>query len=584
MCVSSIALSQKTEWIDSEFRNQNYPSDRFLLSFNSQKVNKDEDYNKILSSLTEYSKAEVVQSLQTKVNSTITSNTEINNTETNELFEQKNVSVSSAQLVGLQTEKFYDKRKKIAYVFVYVSKFQLSNYYKQTIEDEKKNIVNKIKNAQKLLENENKKDALKLYYEALPFFENISEPQSILIALGVYDEFSLKTDELNNLKNEITTAIAKLLNDKNLSIDEASFFIACNLFHKTGKIIEPIALSIVSYENTTMQSQFSEIFNTSLNKDLIAVANYKISTNKNTKYKAQGTYWVEDNFFKVIFILSDKEQNKAIESSIVYISLDKIKKQNINYIPESYKKIELIERLKIESENSNLNLKITEIGAIPLKTNVYINDTIPIDKIPIKFYFADNNEKINTIYSNFNGRANCFIKNTETSNKIRVVFATLDIVTFLQIEEGSEFYEKIEQEYKIPKTRFLVQILGPAVYFNISEKNLNSGLNIPIIEPEIKETLSILGYSFTSDINKSDYNININANTRRGSSSYGIYFAYLDVNISITDMNSGKEIYKKNFTDIKAGADSYNRAGIKAYENITETIKQEIDTKFKELN
>ncbi len=142
----------------------------------------------------------------------------------------------------------------------------------------------------------------------------------------------------------------------------------------------------------------------------------------------------------------------------------------------------------------------------------------------------------------------------------------------------------MEQEYKIPKTRFLVQILGPAVYFNISEKNLNNRLNIPIIEPEIKETLSVLGYSFTDDINESDYNININANTRRGSSSYRIYFAYLDVNISITDLNSGKEIYKKNFTDIKAGADSYNRAGIKAYKNITETIKQEIGTKFDELN
>lgn len=331
MCVSSIAVSQKPEWIDYEYRNQNYSSDRYLLSFNSQKVNKDEDYNKTIGSLVEYSKAEVVQSLQTKVNSTITSNTEINNTETNEYFEQKNVSVSSAKLVGLQTEKFYDKRKKIAYVFVYVSKFQLSNYYKQIIEDEKNNIVNKIKNAQKLLGNGNKKDALKLYYEALPFFEKITEPQSILIALSVSDEFSLKTNELNILKTEIITATTTLLNDKNLSIDEASSFIACNLFYKTGKIIEPINLSIVSYENTTMQSQFSEIFNTSFNKDLIAVANYKISTNKNTKYKIQGTYWLEDNYFKIIIILSDKEQNKAIESSIVYISLDKIKKQNINY-------------------------------------------------------------------------------------------------------------------------------------------------------------------------------------------------------------------------------------------------------------
>ena len=101
-------------------------------------------------------------------------------------------------------------------------------------------------------------------------------------------------------------------------------------------------------------------------------------------------------------------------------------------------------------------------------------------------------------------------------------------------------------------------------------------MSIKIIEPKIKKYLSDKGFSFTDDIANADAMISINAESRKGSEMYGQYVAFVDATISVTDMNSGEEIYKNSLQNKKGIQLSFEKAGIKAYQDVTKEISSNI--------
>ena len=101
-------------------------------------------------------------------------------------------------------------------------------------------------------------------------------------------------------------------------------------------------------------------------------------------------------------------------------------------------------------------------------------------------------------------------------------------------------------------------------------------LSIKIIEPKIKKYLTEKGYSFTDDIASADAMISINAESRQGSEIYGQYIAFVDATISITDMNTGEEIYKNSLQNKKGIQLSFEKAGLKAYQNVSLEINGNI--------
>jgi hypothetical protein len=118
--------------------------------------------------------------------------------------------------------------------------------------------------------------------------------------------------------------------------------------------------------------------------------------------------------------------------------------------------------------------------------------------------------------------------------------------------------------------------LAQAVYVYVESKETNFGQTVHLLEPKLKAELSKHGCSFTTDRYDADWMLNIEASTRRGSETNGIYMAFLDAIVSLVERKSGKEIYKNSFTDLKGGSTDYDRAGRKAYDGGVEKIAREI--------
>ena len=70
--------------------------------------------------------------------------------------------------------------------------------------------------------------------------------------------------------------------------------------------------------------------------------------------------------------------------------------------------------------------------------------------------------------------------------------------------------------------------------------------------------------------------ITINAETRQGSEIYGQYVSFADASISVTDMETGEEVYKMLFKIKKGIQLSFEKAGLKAYQLISKDIEDSI--------
>jgi hypothetical protein len=113
-----------------------------------------------------------------------------------------------------------------------------------------------------------------------------------------------------------------------------------------------------------------------------------------------------------------------------------------------------------------------------------------------------------------------------------------------------------------------------AVYILSAEWNF--GQRVRLLEPKLKAELAKRGYSFAASRQSADWLLTIDAVTREGSETNGIYMSYLEAEISIVERRTGKEIYGNVFTDLKGGGLDYKAAGRKAYDSGLQAITDEI--------
>ncbi|MDR3188251.1 MAG: hypothetical protein LBT94_03580 [Prevotellaceae bacterium] len=113
-----------------------------------------------------------------------------------------------------------------------------------------------------------------------------------------------------------------------------------------------------------------------------------------------------------------------------------------------------------------------------------------------------------------------------------------------------------------------------AVYISSTEHNFDQ--RVRLLETKLKAELSKRGYSFVANRQSADWLLTIDASTREGSETNGVYVSYLDAEISIIEQRTRKEIYGNTFTDLKGAGLDYKTAGRKAYDSGLKAITDEI--------
>ncbi len=202
---------------------------------------------------------------------------------------------------------------------------------------------------------------------------------------------------------------------------------------------------------------------------------------------------------------------------------------------------------------------------------------VPAARIPLQFQFTrGSGELLERLRTNTQGVANCRVAKITGQDQLQMITASLDLKQLVQLDSTNAVIQGMIDGIAVPSQRFILEIQGLTAYINSRENNFGKPLEVAQLEPAIKNALLADGFSFVKKMNDADLMITIQADSRKGAEVYGQYVAYVDVSLSVTDMNTGKEIYKKKLSDIKGIHLDYNHAGLKAYENAGQTLANEV--------
>ena len=578
MGFSSTLLAQKPSWADYYKRQNLYPENEFLVGFVSGVNNNNKDDGKLKSVYEALAKDKLIQGIQVEIETNNSLNISNKNGKSDEEFLSKSISFSKANISGLTTKSYYDRKKKEVFAIAIVNKKELAYYYRNIIISGQEDIEQKLTEGKRYVKKGNKENALKSYYEAMPYLLKIDEARTLLIALNRKMYADISMDEINNLKIELINEIDSLQNPNNLNLSESAYFVAYGLFLQLGNIEGTISLDNFTYENTGLGSDFSSRWNQEFTSALVKTGSYEVENSENSKsFVVYGNYWKEGDLIKIVASVSRYNELIAVSKGSIPISW--LKMENIDYLPEQIQLMKSLSTYKLKIVDAPSTIKLGNAIAKPIKIGVDGNDNGTIvskEGIPIKYINTETGELVTTGLTNAAGISVAYLPAIQSSNPVLSIEASIDLATYLNIDRNSIYFVIASRQNPVLPISIDMTTEKPTIFIISEELLQNYPMDIKTLEPIVKESLSEKGYNFVDNKGDADYIINIDANTTTGSQYQGIYFAFLDINFSIKETLSGEEIYKTHLNQVKGGGGDYKRAGKKAYILGAEELKESI--------
>lgn len=566
LCGSQL-FAQTPNWVNADYRSSNYPTNSYLVGYSevfdvSKKQADDE-----ISQLIDLSKSVLIQSVRVKVQSVSTSNVSDFNGEIDDYFNQKTTSQSNLQLIGLQTESYYDKKEQKAYAFSYVNKMKMVEYYRSEISKNISDISNIISQGQTLLDGGNIKNAYSNGLQAYNQFFVIDESQKVLMAIGASNDLDTRIDEVNELNNEFKNFMIATVSHRKMSIDDMGFIISKGLMKSQGDHHKNIDLLPFTYEQTGFSSQFSYKLEESIKQTL--------PNNTSAEgYAIQGVFFYKGDNVVVKSKLINLKTEKIVGSNTVQIPEINLISDNVVIIPKDIQSLEQLENISVVAKTTGAKGKAGLGLDKDLKALVQLEGK-PFGGIPVSF--VNNND--GTVYcstvSDNNGMATCRVKKINGAYKNQVILAQVNMAEYLS-SDTTEYVKSYMENKTIPKASFKVVVEPSTIYVQAQENNFGKSLDVKLIEPQIKESLAGYGFDFMDTDTNVDYVIKIRASSRRGGNVSGVYFAFVDVTISVYDNNLGKEIFKDSINNVKGGGGTFEQAGGKAYYAAADMAREKI--------
>ncbi len=326
-------------------------------------------------------------------------------------------------------------------------------------------------------------------------------------------------------------------------------------------------------------------------------------------YEDKKNYWLYCRLSKTKYEENKRRRiNKAKELSLSFFDKALKEEHKGNITEASYYYFQALKAIKdFPNEKSDFNGKnsfiINEIikhiksmygkitltalqNKISLKTNSSVKkypevsatyNKLPIPNLPIKIKFLKGEgDLLENETTNSNGIAAIHLTKIRSADKMQIIKAEIDMKKILDTDTTFVLAKEIVSSLPKASCKIFITVSGSVFYITSNEANFGQKTDVLYLAPKIKEALTNYNITFTNDISKADAMIKIKANTRKGSEIYGMYSAFADVTLSITDLKSGKELYKNTFSHIKGIDRNFNKAGLKALSNASEEILKKI--------
>lgn len=563
----SIAVfAQKPTWTDYYKRIDMYPENEFLVGYISGVNTTDKDPGELKSIYESLAKDKVIQSIQVEIetnNDLVISNT---NGKSSEEFLSKSVSFSKADVAGLTTQSYYDRRKKEVFAIAFVNKKELAFYYRNIIKSGLEDIEQKLIQGRNYVKKGNKELALKSFYEAMPFLMNIDQARTLLIAMNRKMYADINMDEINKLTLDLNNEIVTLLNPKELNLSETAYFIAYGLFLQLGEIDSKIFLEGFTFENTGLVSNFSTKLNQEFAAALVESGKYKVIPGSGKVYNivVTGNFWKEGEYIKIAASAYQNEKLLAVSKGSLPISW--LNNESVDYVPEQIHLMNALTDCRLNIVDAPKSIKTGMPSKAPMNIKfVSASHGISSDEgIPIETINAETEGILCSDKTNESGISTCFLPSVSTNSHVFKAIISINLAEYLNVDRNSLYYAMAVLQNPVNKVEIDFTVEKPTIFIKSKELLRGSPMNIKTLEPVVKETLAE-NYNFVNNPAEADYIISIDANTTTGTRYQGIYFAYLDANLSVVTTSDNEEIFKTHLDQIKGGGSNTGKAGKKAY-------------------
>ncbi len=168
--------------------------------------------------------------------------------------------------------------------------------------------------------------------------------------------------------------------------------------------------------------------------------------------------------------------------------------------------------------------------------------------------------------ANDEGEVMATISRTNATKPL-VITANIDFLSKYPIT-----YALIE-DFTVPQLELNFSAPAPSFAVRSKEHNLGVPTSRTTLAPLFEKILTQRGAVIETQ--SSEYILEIDSDTRKGTETSGLYSSYLDLTFTIKDKNE-EILFSDSFNDIKGLHTSYDKAGIKAYQSVEQDLSDQI--------
>lgn len=205
----------------------------------------------------------------------------------------------------------------------------------------------------------------------------------------------------------------------------------------------------------------------------------------------------------------------------------------------------------------------------------------PFEGVPLVYeYFGIYGRNKSKLSTNVDGRIDIQISDVDKERPRNTVDIKIDSESIFEPYQSDKFMKELTKSIRAKSIQEPIQYIPPTVYISSTEKNLGKSMDNSPVKSAVMNSLQRRDISFANSPQDADLSININANTKKSGEAQGFSTCFLEIDLSLVDNASGEKRYQVTNSNVKGVDLDYNKAGLKAYKNLTRNIESELMRKL----
>jgi len=209
------------------------------------------------------------------------------------------------------------------------------------------------------------------------------------------------------------------------------------------------------------------------------------------------------------------------------------------------------------------------------------NGSQPYEGVPIVYeYFGIYGRNKSKLATNVDGRIDIQVSEVDKERSQNAVDIRIDSESIFEPYQSDKFMKELTKSIRPKSIQEPIKYIPPTFYISSTEKNLGKNMENSPIKSAVMNSLQRRDIRFANAPGEADLSINIDANTKKSGEAQGFSTCFLEIDLSLVDNASGEKRYQVTNSNVKGVDLDYNKAGLKAYKNLTRNIESELMRKL----